>query len=62
MNLWHGFDFLANIIAPWMRHNDQCLYNALVIKLRRQPTDYLLRVRDSLRELADFVEDEVNHR
>lgn len=62
MNLWRGFEFLALIIHPWMNHNNQCLYNALVIKLRRQPVAYLLQVRDSLRELADFVEQEINER
>jgi hypothetical protein len=56
MELWFAYDFLALIIRDYMKQTDQCLYNALVIKINKQPTSYLLKVRDSLRNVADMIE------
>jgi hypothetical protein len=62
MGLWFAYDFLALIIRDYMAHTGQCLYNALVIKISRQPDAYLLRVRDDLLNVIKMIEDEVAER
>lgn len=62
MELYFGFDWLGIIIRDYMKHNDQCLYNALVIKMRKQPNNYLLKVRDSLLEHVKLIESELVER
>ena len=62
MELWWAYDFLSLMIANYMRQTDHCLYNALVIKMSRQPADYLLKVRDSLRNVATMIDQELANR
>lgn len=61
MDFWFAFDF-ARIVNGYAEHTGQCLYNALIIKIAKQPTEYLLKVRDALLVLVKFVEDEISER
>lgn len=62
MNLWHIYEFLAQIVHPYMAERDQCLYNALAVKIADADDDYLLGVRDSALEVVKWVEQELADR
>ena len=72
MELWTAYDYIVNTVHAFMLRTDQCLYNALVVTLAGKRAEYpgveemsrekLLKIRDSLLELAKFIQGEINAR
>lgn len=46
MNIRRIYEYLVQVVHPFMAEKDECLYNALVLKQVEQTDAYLLEVRD----------------
>ena len=71
MNLYPVFNYLVNIVSPFMVQTGDCLYNALVRTLNPTvspsnptplSTDALIDIRESARHLIQFIDQEIQAR
>lgn len=62
MNLWRIYEYLVQVVHPFMVEKDECLYNGLVLKQSEQTDEYLLEVRDSALNIVKMIEEELADR
>ena len=62
MNLWRIYEYLVQVVHPFVVEKDDCLYNGLVRTMAEQSDAYLLEVRDSALNIAKMIEEEIAQR
>lgn len=62
MNIWRIYEYLVQVVHPFMADKGDCLYNALVRKQSEQSDEYLLEVRDSALNIVKMIEQELADR
>jgi hypothetical protein len=59
MDYWPAYDWIVNTIHTFMVKNEECLYNALVLTFGEKSNDSLIRIRESLRDLIQMIDEEL---